>query len=76
MTKPQGKDGTPFMPQAAKAYAADHKYKLPKKAEKNVVLLAEVVEECIMEEVKGIPKEDRFECTRCGSTVQEPDEYC
>ena len=65
-----------FMAQAALAYADEKGYKLPNKAKKDFELLAEVVEEAILENVKDIPYEDRFECEKCLKVVQEPDDYC
>ena len=65
-----------FMPEAALSYANEKGYKLPNKAKKDFELLAEVVEEAILENVKDISYEDRFECEKCLKVVQEPDDYC
>jgi hypothetical protein len=65
-----------FNPQAAFAYARANKIRLPRKAKDDDDLLLEVVEEGVVELLKDIPEDDRFECDRCGKFVQEPDLYC
>lgn len=73
MTTEKGKS---FNRNGAMQYAEEHLYQLPKKAHKDDLLLAKVIEECVLEDVKDIPEKDRFDCGDCHRVVQEPDEWC
>jgi len=65
-----------FNRNGAMQYAEEHSYQLPKKAHKDEQLLAKVIEECILEDVKEIPEKDRFDCGDCHKVVQEADDWC
>jgi len=64
-----------FYPEAAMAYANSYNWKLPNKL-KDDKTLQEIVQENISAAVAEIPEEERYECDRCGSVVQEPDIFC
>jgi len=64
-----------FIPEAAVEYAKQHKWTLPKKL-KDADTLIEIMEEHMLDAVKKIKEEDRFECEGCGKVVQDSDKFC
>jgi hypothetical protein len=70
-----GSKSASFCPEAAVAYAKSKQWELPKKF-KDADAVREIVKELVEEAVKDIKEDDRFECDRCKSVVQEPDVFC
>jgi hypothetical protein len=70
-----GSKSASFCPEAAVAYAKSQQWELPKKF-KDADAVREIVKELVEEAVKDIKEDDRFECDRCKSVVQEPDVFC